>query len=182
MTSLSLRTRKLIFLPALIATMAVTMGAHSGPKAKKIKPNETTRAALMEQFFPSARTKDGRFLLFNYHKYRFGTFLNPFARTKFWGPGLILVEFNDADTVIRVSEHKCNIKEYANSMCDKKPQDALLDLVTEQLGDDASETYRLEDIRYCDIKTPNGFRATGKWMKQLCPDDEDVTGEVNPAG
>ena len=30
-----------------------------GPKAKKIKPNETTRAALMESFFPSARTKDG---------------------------------------------------------------------------------------------------------------------------
>ena len=180
MTSLSLRTRKLIFLPALIATMAVTMGAHAGPKAKKIKPNETTRAALMESFFPSARTKDGRFFLFNYHKYRFGNFLNPFAKTKFWGPGLILVEFNDADTVIRVSEHKCNIKEYVNSMCDKKPQDALLDLVTEQLGDDASETYRLEDIRYCDIKTPNGFRVHGGVLMKFCPVDADLTGEILP--
>jgi hypothetical protein len=166
MTSLSLRTRKLIFLPALIATM----GPHAGPKANKIKPNETTQAALMESFFPSARTKDGRFFLFNYYKYRFGNVLNSFAKTKFWGPGLVLVEFNDADTVIRVSEHKCNIKEFANSMCDKKPQDALLDLVTEQLGDDPSETYRLEDIRYCDIKTASGFRATGKLMKKYCPD------------
>ena len=174
------RPRRRYFFPALLATMLVTMGPFVGPKERKVKPNKTTLAELKTEFFPAASTTDGRFLLYSFFKWR--TY-EPFVmKVSFSKPGLLLVELNEDNIVVRRNAHKCD-KHDPTSLCHGPAADAILALIQEFAGDEVAAAYGHDTLRICEVRGGHGYlMSEGSSYAESCAEDPDVRIQIQPVG
>ena len=173
------RPRRRYFLPALLATMLVTMGPFVGPKERKVKPNKTTLAQLEEEFFPAARTTDGRFLMYSFFKWR--TY-EPFVmKVSFSKPGLLLVEMNDQNVVVQRKAHKCDKHDPA-ALCRQPADDAILALIAQYEDSDTAANYGHDDLRVCEVRGGHGYLLSeGSNYAESCRHDPDVRIQIHMA-
>ena len=172
------RPRRRYFLPAVLVTMLVTMGPNVGPKERRVKPNETTLAELEENFFPSANTNDGRFRMYSFFKWRS---YEPFIlKVSFSSPGLLLVEFNDQNVVVRRYKHKCDKKE-PSSLCRQPAADAIMALIEKHAGNEIASMYEYDDLRICEVRGGHGYlMSEGSSYRESCLRDSNVYIQIHP--
>ncbi len=111
--SAELLARSLYLTIVLIVTIAIggcipVASFHTGAKSSALEKGKTTRADILEMFDdPDAKTFDGRFFLYTYHKE------TAWLDLLFGGVGAdiydgrLLIEFDDTNVVEEYSKHKC---------------------------------------------------------------------------
>jgi len=176
------RPRRWYFIPALLAVMLVTMGFGGiwvGPKEKKVKLGKTTRDKLAEDFLAAASTKDGRFSIYSFYKWKDPGPLNPFGKAKWYDFGLLLVEFDEAGVAVRKIAHQCG-KNLPGTLCEGPMNEALLHLIKTHVPDEMAGDYDSDHVWACEIRSALGFQVTQSSFGVHCPEGQDTSIQFQP--